>query len=86
MRTKTVSLSWLDGPPQAVPDRPRLPTFAVDLILELDKSFPHRCVSVGEDLVAAHRYAAKRELVDALLARMRSTAANPMDEITSVSN
>lgn len=84
MRTKTVSLRGLDGPPPATPDQPRLPTFAVDLIRELDANFPHRCLNIGEDLIAAHRYAAKRELVDALLARMRSTAANPMDEITRV--
>lgn len=45
----------------------RLPVLAIDLILELDKAYPHRCIGPVEDPIRAHRYAGKRELIDKLL-------------------
>lgn len=36
----------------------------LDVLLEdLQKRFPPRCIQAGEDLIEAHRYAAKAELV-----------------------
>jgi hypothetical protein len=34
-----------------------------DLVETLKAKFPQRCVKEGEDLIQAHRYAAKAELV-----------------------
>lgn len=44
-----------------------LPIHAEDLVAELNKLFPPRCISPGESLEDAHRYAGKRELVEFLL-------------------
>ncbi|MBD9542210.1 hypothetical protein IB276_22455 [Ensifer sp. ENS04] len=33
------------------------------LLEDLQKRFPPRCIKQGEDLIEAHRYAAKAELV-----------------------
>jgi len=44
---------------------------AYDLILKLDKSYPHRCLSIDADVNQAHRYAGKRDLVDSLLSQIK---------------
>lgn len=33
----------------------------------LDQAYPRRCITFGEDLISAHRYAAVREFIDQLL-------------------
>lgn len=81
MRTKTIRLPGAPEPVVA-PDQPALPTFAVDLILQLDQAHPHRCIGASEDLIAAHRYAAVRELIDALLERVKT--GDPMDQLKNV--
>lgn len=43
------------------------PALSKDLINFLDESYPHRCLRSGEDVVAHHRYAGIRELIDELL-------------------
>lgn len=45
----------------------KLPSYAVDLIDELDKYVPHRCIGASQSPEDAHRYAGKRELVDFLV-------------------
>lgn len=45
-----------------------LPTFCVDLLEELDRTFPPLCIREGQTVEAAHRYAGKRELIDFLFA------------------
>lgn len=40
---------------------------ARDLVLALDRTYPHECIRPGEKLEEAHRRAGKRELVDELL-------------------
>lgn len=50
-----------------------LPFSAADLIEELDKQNPARCIKPDETLELAHRYAGKRELIDNLLARLQVT-------------
>jgi hypothetical protein len=44
----------------------QLPRLSIDLIAELDKLYPPKCIAPGETLEAAHRYAGLRELVDTL--------------------
>lgn len=53
----------------------QLPQFAADLVRELDKSTPARCMGANESLTDAHRYAGKRELVDSLLLRLEATSS-----------
>lgn len=40
---------------------------AIALIKALDKAHPHECIGPDEDVIKAHRRAAKRELVDSLV-------------------
>ncbi|SFZ81679.1 hypothetical protein SAMN02983003_0630 [Devosia enhydra] len=40
---------------------------AQGLIELLDQAYPHECIRPDEDIIAAHRRAAKRELVDELI-------------------
>jgi len=49
----------------------RLPAYSADLIDELNKFIPHRCIDVGTTMEEAHRYAGKRELID-FLVRLRA--------------
>lgn len=54
-----------------------LPLDSQELVERLDKLFPARCIQPGESLEDAHRYAGKRDLVEALLyiaARQRDTS------------
>lgn len=51
----------------------KLPVYATDLVRALDKSHPHRCIQPGQSEIDAHRYAAKRELIDHLLLRLEAT-------------
>lgn len=44
-----------------------LPIHSVDLVERLDEEFPPCCIGRNQSEVDAHRYAAKRELVDFLL-------------------
>lgn len=44
-----------------------LPRDSYDLIGYLDKAYPHRCISPGESLEMAHRYAGIRQLIDELM-------------------
>lgn len=47
-----------------------IPQSAYDLIRLLDRTVPARCIRLGEDPIAAHRYAGSRELVEELVAMM----------------
>lgn len=40
---------------------------AQGLIELLARTYPHECIRADEDVIAAHRRAAKRELIDELL-------------------
>ena len=44
-----------------------LPERSVDLIDQLDKDYPHKCVSKTDTIMEAQWYASKRELIDELL-------------------
>ena len=44
-----------------------LPERSVDLIDQLDKAYPHKCVSKTDTIMEAQWYASKRELIDELL-------------------
>ncbi len=57
----------------------QLPTYAVDLIRELDASTPERCIAPNESIEAAHRYAGKRELVHSLVLRLKASEAAALD-------
>ena len=57
----------------------KLPQLSVDLIDELDKMFPARCIEAGQTLEAANRYAGKRDLIDYL--RALRDEANATDKI-----
>jgi hypothetical protein len=46
---------------------------AVDLVRELAKSIPERCIRKGETPEDAHRYAGQRDLVNHLLMRLEAT-------------
>lgn len=56
----------------------KLPTYAADLIAELDEAFPPRCIGAAESPESAHRYAGKRELVEFLL-RLKERADKNMN-------
>lgn len=48
-----------------------LPTLSTDLVELLDELIPHLCIEPNDrDLIEAHRYSAKRELVDLLLVKV----------------
>jgi hypothetical protein len=46
----------------------RLVPLSHQLIEELDRLYPAKCIAIGEDAALAHRYAGKRELIESLLA------------------
>jgi len=54
-----------------------LPATAAALIQELDASHPARCIAANEDLVAAHRYAGARDMIESLIRRLK--AVNTID-------
>ena len=62
----------------------RLPPLTVQLLKELDAAIPPRCITPGETLEAAHRYAGKRELIDALLRALEEERENPLESPTHV--
>lgn len=49
-------------------DIEKIPQASYDLITELDRAIPHRCLQVGMSIEEAWRYAGQRALVDELLA------------------
>lgn len=44
-----------------------LPMYSFDLVDELDRAFPPRCIGENESPESAHRYAGMRAVVDKLL-------------------
>ena len=56
-----------------------LPFAAADLIAELDRTTPAKCIQPGQTVEDAHRYAGKRELVESLLRRLRAAQAGQSD-------
>lgn len=54
-----------------------LPPATRDMIAMLAASFPPRCIQPGEDVIAAHRYAAQVELVQQLVEMQRESDENP---------
>lgn len=50
---------------------------SVDLIKELDRSFPPRCIRSNESVEDAHRYAGRRELIDELLIHLKRSTERP---------
>jgi hypothetical protein len=51
----------------------RLPVFASQLVEELNKSHPARCMRVGETVEEHQRYAGGRDLIDSLVIRLQAT-------------
>lgn len=47
-----------------------IPVHSYELIRTLDRALPPRCISPGETVEAAHRYAGARELIDTLVEMM----------------
>lgn len=45
----------------------KLPPLSAQLVEELDKAYPARCIERDQSEIDAHRYAAKRELVEFLM-------------------
>ena len=54
----------------------QLPMLAVDLVRELAKTTPERCIRKGESIEDAHRYAGQRDLVNILLLRLEATESS----------
>lgn len=52
-----------------------LPHSSYDLIDALDRVFRPRCVSPGETMESAHRYAGMRSMIDDLVERKRAEIA-----------
>lgn len=50
---------------------------SVDLISELDRAYPPRCIAPSESPEAAHRYAGRRELIDELKTHLRRSLERP---------
>lgn len=50
-------------------DHDLLPAYAVDLIEQLDKQYPHRCYDPKQSYEKQLMYAGKREMIDSLLSR-----------------
>lgn len=59
----------------------QLPRLSHDLIAELDRLYPPRCIAPGESLEAAHRYAGQRDLVDTLLALVKRDERRAADRL-----
>lgn len=45
----------------------RPPRISIELMDWLRKTFPAQCIEPGQDLIAAHRYAAKVELAQKII-------------------
>jgi hypothetical protein len=59
-----------------------LPQLSVDLIAQLDETFPLKCINPGESLDSAHRYAGKRDVVEFLKSLVRASAeTKPTDKL-----
>lgn len=58
-----------------------LPAFSVDLVEELARLFPARCIRPGETPEEAHRYAGKVELVEFLTALAAKTDQTGLDRL-----
>lgn len=56
-----------------------IPAYSTDLIKELDKLYPPRCVRPGETLEEAHRYAGKRDVVEHLKHLVEATHKKAME-------
>jgi hypothetical protein len=50
---------------------------SVDLIAELDRAFPARCIKHNESAIDAHRYAGRRELIDELKTHLKRATERP---------
>lgn len=61
-------------------DLTAIPDKAYDLILELDEAIPHRCPSRNMQERDIWFYAGKRDLIDALKARLEAAAVPSDDE------
>lgn len=57
----------------------KIPDLSEELIKQLDKDWPHRCIKVGESEAEAHRYAGRRALIDELLIHLQRAAERPGD-------
>lgn len=49
-------------------DNDTLPLNSIDLINYLEIAVPARCLGPTEDVIAAHRYAGAREVIESLMA------------------
>lgn len=49
---------------------------AYELIDKLDKDNPHRCITEGQSVTEAHRYAGARQLIDLLVAMAADEKSN----------
>lgn len=55
----------------------KIPDLSVELIKQLDKDYPHRCIKHDQSLEAAHRYAGQRDLIDNLLNHLKRASERP---------
>lgn len=63
----------------------KIPDLAADLIKQLDKDYPARCIGAAQSAVDAHRYAGKRDLIENLLAHLKKAEAGTgvLDDVLS---
>jgi hypothetical protein len=50
---------------------------SVELIEDLDKAWPARCIKHNESAIDAHRYAGRRELIEELLTHLKRSRERP---------
>lgn len=59
-----------------------LPADTLELIEQLDRKYPERCIGLSQTIEEAHRYAGKRELINELIMLKQKTEQKQMrDEI-----
>lgn len=53
----------------------KIPNLSTELIAQLDKAYPARCIQHNESATDAHRYAGRRQLIDELLTHLQKASA-----------
>jgi len=56
-----------------------LPIYTSDLLEELDKEYPLRCILPSETMEQAHRYAGARDVIDRLRLRLERQIKKEME-------
>lgn len=55
------------------PQEETLPVYAAELVRQLDEEYPHKCPQPGDSAPEMWMYSGKRELIDALLSKLKET-------------